>query len=107
VQYIVAYDIADPRRLRRVARFMERRAVRCQKSVFLFRGDDAAVAQMLDEVSPLLKLSEDCVQAWRLSPNQPATGRMRGTVANIHPGGAVLFDGRPLLLDAPDHHPGT
>ena len=39
MHYLVAYDIADPRRLRRVARLMERRATRCQKSVFLFRGD--------------------------------------------------------------------
>jgi CRISPR-associated endonuclease Cas2 len=99
VHYLVAYDIADPRRLRRVARFMERRAVRCQKSVFIYRGDDTAIERLLDEVSPLLKLSEDCVQGWRLSPNQPVTGRQRGTVANIHPGGAVLFDGCPLLVD--------
>ncbi|MCR4414896.1 MAG: CRISPR-associated endonuclease Cas2 [Thermoguttaceae bacterium] len=29
--FVIAYDIADPRRLRRVARFWERHAIRCQK----------------------------------------------------------------------------
>lgn len=36
--FVIAYDISHPRRLRRVARLLERRAVRCQYSVFLFSG---------------------------------------------------------------------
>ena len=47
--YIMAYDIADPGRLRRVARLLERHALRCQKSVFLFQADRPAVEALLDQ----------------------------------------------------------
>src|SRR5204862_195561 len=47
MHYLVAYDITDPRRLQRVARFLEKRALRCQKSVFLFAGDAAQLAALL------------------------------------------------------------
>lgn len=40
-RFLVAYDIASPRRLRRVARCLERQAIRTQKSVFLFQGTAA------------------------------------------------------------------
>jgi len=69
--YLVAYDIANPRRLQRVARFLERNAVRCQKSVFLFHGDAVAIEQLLNQLAPLLQPTEDCVQARR----QKAEGR--------------------------------
>jgi CRISPR-associated endonuclease Cas2 len=97
--YVVAYDIAHPRRLRRVARLLERRAVRCQKSVFLFHGDAAAVAALLDEVAPLLYLAEDCVQAWKLSKDQPAHGLRRGTTFPVCPAGAVLAAGKALFVE--------
>jgi CRISPR-associated protein Cas2 len=97
--YVVAYDIADPRRLRRVARFLERRAVRCQKSVFLFHGDVDAVTALLDALVPLLLLKEDCVQAWKLSKDQPAAGLTRGTAFPICPASAVLHAGSPFLVE--------
>src|SRR5207302_53333 len=48
--YLVAYDVADPRRLRRVARVLERAALRVQKSVFLFRGEEAPLVALLAQV---------------------------------------------------------
>ena len=76
--HLIAYDIADPDRLRRVARFLERHALRCQKSVFLHRGGHAAVIRLLDELGPLLRPDEDCVQAWKLAADEPMTGLTRG-----------------------------
>jgi CRISPR/Cas system-associated endoribonuclease Cas2 len=70
VKYLIAYDIADPRRLRRVARLMERHALRCQKPVFWFEGDPAGVAAVLAEALPLLQPDEDVVQAWWLAPGE-------------------------------------
>jgi CRISPR-associated protein Cas2 len=96
--YVVAYDIADPRRLRRVAYYMERRALRCQKSVFLFTGDEAAVTALLDEAAPLLDPEQDVVQAWKLSPGQPPAGLARGTPQPVTPAGVVLSPGRQLFI---------
>ena len=62
MRYLIAYDIADPRRLRRVARLLERRALRCQKSVFLFRGDAVEVERVLDELAPLLDPAQDAAR---------------------------------------------
>lgn len=54
MDFLVAYDIADPKRLRRVARFLERHALRCQKSVFRFHGDESGVRRLLEGIRPLL-----------------------------------------------------
>ncbi len=99
MSYLVAYDIADPGRLRRVARFMERRAVRCQKSVFVFTGGAEAVEALLDAVTPLLVLDQDVVQAWALAGGQPICGRSRGAVIVPFPDGVVL-DGQDRLVVA-------
>ena len=52
MEYLIAYDVCHPRRLRRVARLLERRAVRCQYSVFLFRGTAADLARLMDDLAP-------------------------------------------------------
>ena len=87
--YLVAYDIADPRRLQRVARFLERRALRLQKSVFLFDGDRDAVSALLDQAAELIRPAEDVVQAWELA---------RGTPSPVAPAGVVLGGRRPLFV---------
>ena len=38
MKFIIAYDIANPRRLRKVAKRLEQCAVRVQKSVFVYHG---------------------------------------------------------------------
>lgn len=83
--FVIAYDISDPRRLRRVARFLERRAMRCQKSVFLLRASPQRVEALLDELLPLLDPSQDAVQAWELAPGQPLEGIARGRVLPLEP----------------------
>lgn len=99
MNYLIAYDIAHPRRLRRVARFLERRALRCQKSVFLFRGDADSVIQLLDEVTPLLDRQQDIIQAWKLSKDQPTRGLTRGTPAALDPACAVVFAGQAVFVE--------
>jgi CRISPR/Cas system-associated endoribonuclease Cas2 len=107
LRFLVAYDIADPRRLRRVARYMERRAVRSQKSVFLFHGDEAAVGVLLNGVMPLLEERLDVVQAWKLSPDQPRNGQRRGTAATVYPASVVLHRGLARFVESPgDTRPG-
>jgi CRISPR-associated protein Cas2 len=90
MRHVIAYDIADPQRLRRVARFLERRALRCQKSVFLFEGEPAALVALLDELAPLLCPEEDVVQGWGVRAGGPALGVVRGTPLNLYPAAVVL-----------------
>lgn len=97
MQFIVAYDIADPRRLRRVARLLERRGVRLQKSVFMFEGDPETLDNLLNEITSLIKKKEDVVQAWQLNINQPKQKMIRGTPLNSHPS-VVVFDGLRQLF---------
>lgn len=97
--HLVAYDIADPKRLRRVARFMERRGLRVQKSVFLTTGDADDVERLLDQAAILLDPEHDVVQAWRLTPGQPSLGAFRGAPLNVTPAGLVLGPTQRLSLD--------
>src|SRR5258708_71513 len=78
VPYVIAYDIAHPKRLRRVARLLERRGVRCQYSVFLFRGTAAELTALLDELAGLIRPAEDVVQAWPVPPGIAPEEHARG-----------------------------
>ncbi len=66
MHWLIAYDIAHPKRLRRVARVMERHAIRVQKSVFVFEGSRRAAEQLLSNLEPLIVETCDVVQAWPL-----------------------------------------
>jgi CRISPR-associated endonuclease Cas2 len=99
--YLIAYDIADPRRLRRVARFFERRALRCQKSVFLFQGDETTLIALLDEAARRIEGAADVIQAWRLTPGQPPLGHVRGSALPLYPTGVVLAPGQQHILGGP------
>lgn len=94
--YVIAYDIADEKRLRRVARLMERHATRVQKSVFLFHGDEAGVNALLDEAAGRMDLEADVVQAWKAARVGP--GAWRGALANLNPPAVVLGDGQEWLM---------
>jgi CRISPR-associated protein Cas2 len=97
--FLIAYDIADPRRLQRVGRFMDKRGLRCQKSVFWFEGDSANVACLLEEVAPLLDLTVDVVQAWQLVRDEKAHGLARGVPLPIRPVGLVAGPGQSLFVE--------
>ena len=75
----------DPRRLQRVARVLERHALRAQKSVFLFRGGAAALGKLLDEAARHMDREADALQAWRLAPGQQLLGEARGRPLPVQP----------------------
>jgi CRISPR-associated protein Cas2 len=99
--HVLAYDIADPARLRRIARLMERRALRTQKSVFLFEGTAAEAEALLDEAAALLDLREDIVQAWPLPAAVPPLGSVRGVALPYRPAAVVAQRGRPVVCPEP------
>jgi CRISPR-associated protein Cas2 len=59
--YIVAYDISDPKRLRKVARCCEDFGARKQFSVFLCRLSATDFVRMRSRLYDLIELEEDQV----------------------------------------------
>lgn len=90
MRFVITYDIADPKRLRRVARCLERAAVRCQKSVFLFEGTETELATLLALAESFLDLKADVIQSWKLRADQPLLGDVRGAANPVYPGFVVL-----------------
>ena len=68
-RYLVCYDVADPRRLRRVARTMESFGRRLQYSIFECALDDLRLAECRLELHPILNHDEDQVLFVSLGPN--------------------------------------
>ena len=93
MHYLIAYDIASPRRLRRVARYLEKHALRCQKSVFMFQGPPEQLSSVMAGIEPLIDAQFDLVQAWKLAARETPAGQRHGTPPMIYPDIAIL-DGK-------------
>lgn len=68
--WVIGYDIASPRRIRRVARFLEKRAVRVQFSLFIGRFTPASLEATWRGLAELINPRADDVRAWPV-PEQP------------------------------------
>jgi len=65
--YVVAYDVRDVRRLRRVHRTMSRKTVFLQRSLYLFQGAGAELTAVLREAGDRLEQSVDDLRVYALS----------------------------------------
>lgn len=66
--WLIAYDIADPRRLTRIHTFLKKYGVPVQYSVFLVRLDRRALREVVRGLRDRLRKSEDDVRLYRLPP---------------------------------------
>ncbi|MBW8269027.1 CRISPR-associated endonuclease Cas2 [Caldovatus aquaticus] len=87
--WIIGYDIASPRRLRRVARLLERRAVRIQYSLFAGCWTEAEFERLWKELAALIHPRRDDVRAWPV-PEPPEVT----TLGQGLPDGVWLGEGR-------------
>ena len=62
--YLIAYDIADPKRLVRVHRLLKHEAAPLQYSVFVTRASDDEIDHLLDDVGGLIEPAQDDVRAY-------------------------------------------
>lgn len=62
--FLIAYDIADPRRLVRVHRCLKQHALPVQYSVFLGLMNERELERVLGEVAALIAAEEDDVRAY-------------------------------------------
>lgn len=67
-QWLIAYDIADPRRLRRVHALVARLARQLQYSLYLLDGGEARLDALLEAIRARIDPRRDDVRAYPLSP---------------------------------------
>jgi CRISPR-associated protein Cas2 len=91
--WIIGYDIASPRRLRRVARVLEKHAVRIQYSLFVATMTEPAFDRLWRTLAGLINPRADDVRAWPV-PEAP----LIETWGRGLPPGIVLGDHRSLGL---------
>jgi CRISPR-associated protein Cas2 len=60
-KWLIIYDIRDERRLPKVAKVLNEYAVRVQKSVFEFEGNDKSIKRIRYRVKKVIKEDEDFV----------------------------------------------
>jgi CRISPR/Cas system-associated endoribonuclease Cas2 len=65
--YLIAYDIADPRRLRRLHRALRAEALAVQESLFLVRGTVDEVEVLLDRLEGLMDPRADDLRAYPIA----------------------------------------
>ncbi len=69
MEWLAVYDIADPKRLRRVARVMQRFGVRVQKSVFECNLATSALTDMKTAALGVMEEAEDSLRIYPLLDN--------------------------------------
>ncbi|MGQ0656650.1 MAG: CRISPR-associated endonuclease Cas2 [Chromatiales bacterium] len=67
--WLIAYDITDPDRLRRVHRFIRRRAVPVQYSVFAAEDTPARMGQLRSELAEIIDPRTDDVRIYPVPAN--------------------------------------
>ncbi len=65
-QYLIGYDISDPKRLCRIHRVMKTHATPIQYSIFLLEGSEKDFQKCLDEIVPLINPKEDDLRCYPL-----------------------------------------
>lgn len=66
--YLICYDIADPKRLGKIHRFITKHAVFIQFSVYYLEGGKKELAKLLDDVNLLIDKNCDDVRAYTVRP---------------------------------------
>lgn len=99
--YLVAYDIANPSRLKKVHKHLKKNGIAAQKSVFFVRGTESRVNILLNEIETVMDRKEDDLRAypiinpkevWVFGPNPLAD----------YP--VVDFDSKPERAASPEKH---
>ena len=69
ISWIIAYDIASPKRLVRVHRYMKRHGIPLQYSVFMTRGTEGYIDNILAGLGGIINWRDDDVRAYPVPEN--------------------------------------
>lgn len=89
VPWLVAYDIRDKRRLRKVYRFLCGHATPVQYSVFMMRASAGRIGRLVKDLEEIIDLHDDDVRIYRIP--EPAEAVTRGRA--LLPSGVLVLDG--------------
>lgn len=97
--WLIAYDVADPRRLQRVHRCVARRALGLQYSLYLLHATPPQLASLLERLERLIDRRADDIRVYPL-PSRPWF-RQYGqpsfpdgvTLVGTHPLGSIIAAG--------------
>lgn len=62
--YLVAYDIASPRRLAKIHRILKNKGIAVQKSVFIVHGTEKDINRLFDHLEKQMAYREDDLRAY-------------------------------------------
>ena len=82
---IVAYDIAEPRRLNRVAKVVKDYGIRVQKSIFEVGVDARRFTEMTARIEEVIEASEDGVKYFPLCEKCAGTVEIIGQGVFVDP----------------------
>lgn len=68
-RWLVTYDIADPRRLGRLFKFLKKQGVPVQYSVFLVEASAVKMGSLIVQIAKMMDADADDVRAYRLPEN--------------------------------------
>lgn len=68
-RWLVTYDIADPKRLGRLFKFLKKQGVPVQYSVFLVEASAAKMGTLIVQIAKMVDADADDVRAYRLPEN--------------------------------------
>ncbi len=93
--YLVAYDIANPKRLGRVHRVLKRAGLPVQYSVFTVVMKRKVLLRLLEDLTELIHPAQDDIRCYRL----PNNTEMKTLGRQLFPADVMLFtDGINRLL---------
>lgn len=87
-RWLLAYDIADSRRLQKVGRHMRKEGVALQYSVYLVRGNKAKIDLLMGQLVSLIDVRADDIRAYPLGENV----RIWGLGTQFEDAGCILSD---------------
>ena len=67
MNFIITYDISNEKRLKRVAKFLENRAMRIEYSVFFVESDRKKIMFIIKELKKIIDKEEDDVRIYRIN----------------------------------------
>lgn len=92
--WLICYDIANPKRLARLHRFLKRFAQPVQYSVFYYEGSAAQLGRRMQDIAARINPRDDDVRAYPI-PNPPLLHTLgRGVL----PSGVLLQSSRSTGL---------
>lgn len=81
VNWLLCYDIADPKRLQRVHKHVSKQGLMAQYSVYYLRASAAQVEALLHRLTQLIDPREDDIRVYPLPENPAASMQGHGGIA--------------------------